>query len=143
MQFNLPQKLGRSLSTGAHRIRVCAVFIATLAGAQGLAADNAAVAGTVRIRVTNVSAVPYSAITIRFPSQTEDYGALAPGATSDYRDIGLAFRYASATIVAEGQRHRALAADYFNEKRLEPGSYTYTLDIASGAPRFGLIVDSE
>jgi hypothetical protein len=97
----------------------------------------------VRIRVTNVSAVPYSAITIRFPSQTEDYGALAPGATSDYRDIDLAFRYASATIVAEGQRHRALAADYFNEKRLEPGSYTYTLDIAGGAPRFGLIVDSE
>lgn len=128
-------------------MKTCAsiLFGFLLAGvsAPGLAAEDAAPQGKVRIRIANVTDIPFTEVNVRFPSQQEAYGPLAPGATSEYRDVERAYSYASITIMAEGQRYGALAADYFNETALEPGSYTYTLDLYGGAPRFGLLVDEQ
>lgn len=108
-----------------------------------MAAEEPGSSTAVRIRIANISEVPYSDVTIRFPRQTEDYGDLAPGAISEYRDVEVAYKYASVTLTANGRMHRALAADYLGETKLEPGAYTYTLDLDRGSPRFGLRVDEE
>jgi hypothetical protein len=97
----------------------------------------------VQIRIANASSIAISDIDVRFPSQEEKYGALEPGASSEYRDIAMAFRYASVTVKATGQTFSVMAIDYMGEKKLEPGLYTYTLNIHAGALSLGLLVDKK
>lgn len=114
-----------------------------LSVADCISAEDSNPPSRVWIRIANVSSIPFSEISVRFPSQEEKYGPLAPGASTEYRDVEVAFRYASATVVADGQMFRAMAIDYVGEERLEPGLYAYTLNIDGGALSFGLLIDGE
>ena len=118
-------------------------FLFCLSVAECISAEDSSSLSGIRIRIANISNVPFSEVSVRFPSQEEKYGALAPGASSEYRDVEVAYRYASATVMADGQMFRAMAIDYMGEKRLEAGLYTYTLDISGGSLSFGFLIDDE
>jgi hypothetical protein len=116
----------------------------SLTAFQCLPAEEPDTVTTIRIRVANLSDVPFSEVTVGFPSQQENYGALASRAYSEYRDVEVAYRYASTTVMANGQVYRLVPTDFVGEIRLEPGSYTYTLDLRG--PRYlsiGLVNDGE
>lgn len=97
--------------------------------------------GPLYIRVANASSLAMQEITIRFPFQQVDYGALAPGAISGYSEVDHAYRYASATVMTDEQTFRVLAVDYFGEMPLVPGAYTYVLNLLGPTLSFGLLVD--
>lgn len=46
------------------------------------------------IRVANRSDVEIHSVVVKFPSQTEMYGKIVPGAATDYRKVDKAYGYA-------------------------------------------------
>ena len=60
-----------------------------LASCSSIVGDEA-----VRIRVRNASAVDFDSTNIVFQSETERYGGIRAGRSTDYRAVGLAYRYA-------------------------------------------------
>ncbi len=100
-------------------------------------------ANIVRIRITNMSDKPFSKLIVQFPSGVEDYGALAAGASTEYRNVEVAYRYASVSVVADNQDYSLMAIDYMGETRLASGFFTYALDIDDRSLTFGFAKDSE
>lgn len=85
--------------------------------------------GGVEIRVTNRSDRDFDQVVATFDPDRVDYGAVAKGATSDYRTVKQAYRYALVEVTAGGQTFRFHPIDYVGETPLEPGRYTYALNI--------------
>ncbi|MGH7470587.1 MAG: hypothetical protein ACRENP_21790 [Longimicrobiales bacterium] len=83
----------------------------------------------VRIRVRNASIVDFESTTLDFSNQTERYGAVSAGATTDYRGVDRAYSYAYVEVLAGGQRYVMQPIDYVGEKPLKGGSYTYELNL--------------
>ncbi|MEX2607837.1 MAG: hypothetical protein WD708_10870 [Kiritimatiellia bacterium] len=82
----------------------------------------------VMIRVANRSNVPFHEVTVQFPSQTENYGNILPGETTEYREIGEAYRYAYVKAWISGEEAVLQPTDYVGEKLLSGGNYTYVLE---------------
>ena len=57
------------------------------------------------------------------------YPPLLPGQRSDYQTFQHAYRYAYIRTVVEGEVLVLQPIDYLGEQRLEPGQYTYALDV--------------
>lgn len=95
-------------------------------------------AGGLQIRVANASAFTMEQVTIGFPSQEVQYGTLAAGATSEYRDVEQAYRYAAVTVMVEDERLVMQPIDFVGESLLAPGRYTYVLDVDSPPTRLNL-----
>jgi hypothetical protein len=91
--------------------------LALLLGAAGLVGCGAS-----DIRVANDTSYALSEIEITTPSQTEPFGTLARGETSDYVSFGEAYPYAAARFVASGYRFEINPIDYAGEDELAPGS---------------------
>lgn len=85
--------------------------------------------GSVEIRVANRSDRDFDRVVVTFDPGRVDYGAVVKGATSDYRRIQQAYRYALVEVTAGGQTFRFHPIDYVGETPLEPGRYTYALTI--------------
>ena len=83
--------------------------------------------GPTRIRLVNQAGVPMEAVVVTFPSSTEDYGTIAPGAATDYRAVGQAYRYAKIEATIEGQPAIILPIDYVGEELLGRGDFEYVL----------------
>jgi hypothetical protein len=81
----------------------------------------------VMIRVSNDSEVELRDVVVKFPSQTEEYGNLAPNSMSDFRRITRAYEYAYVQAVVDGKEAVLQPEDYLGAKLLEPGKYTYAL----------------
>jgi len=71
------------------------------------------------IRVQNVSTLDYTDVSVG----DQTFGDIAAGATSDYRSVGLRFRYAALKLKADGQ--------YVTGQTLNMGAkrFTYRIDI--------------
>ncbi|MGC1310126.1 MAG: hypothetical protein WA885_23095 [Phormidesmis sp.] len=82
---------------------------------------------SVRIQVSNQSDFEMNDISIGFPSQTEDYGSLAPGETTAYRTVSESYRYALVETTVNGKLARWLPIDYVGEALIPNGNYTYEL----------------
>lgn len=85
--------------------------------------------GSIEIRVANRSDRDFDRVVATFDPGRVDYGAVAKGATSDYRRIQQAYRYALVEVTAGGQTFRFHPIDFVGETPLEPGRYTYALSI--------------
>ena len=83
---------------------------------------------TVWIRVANASAVGFPSVVVN----GEDFGAVEAGGASDYRAFGVAYRYGSVTVVAEGETYHIVPIDYVGETPLADGRYTYRLTLREG-----------
>lgn len=109
----------------------------------GAAADSRAEPDAVRIRIANVSEVPFSETVITFPGHEENYGPLEPGRTSEYRSVSVAYPNPGYRIVADGTPYRAITVDHIGDTRLTEGAYTYTINVYGDRLIFGLMVDED
>jgi hypothetical protein len=102
-----------------------------LAGAVPLAGCGSVV-GTeegVEIRVRNASTVDFTNVVVGFPDETETYGAIAANASSEYRTVERAYRYAGVQVTLNGASLALIPIDYVGEEELEGGSYTYEVNL--------------
>jgi hypothetical protein len=81
----------------------------------------------VMIRIANHGDVELQDVSVRFPSQTEEYGNILPGQATEYRKIGKAYRYARVRAIANGKELLLQPTDYVGETLLQGGNYTYVL----------------
>lgn len=92
----------------------------------------------VRIRIRNASPVDFDGVRVDFPSGREDYGPVSAGGQTAYRTVDEAYRYARVEAAAGGDTLLFQPFDYVGERLLDPGRYTYELDVASGEPHLRL-----
>lgn len=110
------------------KILCCLCFGALVLGLiVGCTAGTGPSAGGVEIRIANRSEVDFDRVDVTFPADEVSYGAVAKGATSDYRRVKEAYRYALVVATAGGETYRFQPIDYVGETLLEPGRYTYAL----------------
>ena len=86
------------------------------------------------IRIQNVSTLDYTEVSVAGQS----YGNIAAGATSDYKSLGLRFRYAAIGLTADGHTVTGQTMN-FGAKR-----FTYridTVDLAAGQLAIEVIGD--
>jgi hypothetical protein len=89
--------------------------------------------GDLEIRVANHSNVPIEEVRIGFPSQTEEYGTIPPQGVTEYRVVKKAYRYAQLVAKIGGEEVVIQPFDYFREKPLKSGKYTYVLTVNKNA----------
>lgn len=85
----------------------------------------------VEVRLRNESAIDFDRVVVQFPSQTEDYGAVASGEASDYRAVEMAYGYAYVEAHGRGGKYVLQPFDYVGEKLLRRGRYSYVLDLVN------------
>ncbi|HJX26848.1 MAG TPA: hypothetical protein VJ885_02970 [Thermoanaerobaculia bacterium] len=115
---------------------MAAVLLGLVAGGCGSGQPAPADGGTgtaaqggIEIRVANRSDRDFDQVVATFDPDRVEYGAVAKGATSEYRTVKQAYRYALVEVTAGGQTFRFHPIDYVGETPLEPGRYTYALNI--------------
>lgn len=81
------------------------------------------------IRVANRSDAPIEQVRVGFPSQTEEYGTVAPKGVTEYRVVKKAYRYAQVVAIIGGEEVVIQPFDYVGEKPLKGGKYTYVLTV--------------
>ena len=87
----------------------------------------------VEMSVRNGSTLHFSSVVVTFPDDgAVNYGALAPDASSDAREVSTAYRYAPIRALADGHEYVFQPIDYVGEKKLTPGRYQYVLRLQDG-----------
>ena len=94
----------------------------------------------VLIRVRNGSTYSFTALVVQNSRQggLASYGALAPGQISGYTPHTEAYSYSYAKATINGKDVSFVPDDYVGEKLLEPGRYTYVVEVinqADGTPK--------
>jgi len=92
-----------------------------------------------RLRIENASDVDFTSVRVSFPEAEASFGAIASDRRSEYQRVGEAYRYGFVKVEAEGETYRIQPIDYVGEEPLEPGRYTYQLDIVESE----LVLDLE
>lgn len=85
-----------------------------------------------RLRIENASDVGFTSVRVSFPEAEARYGTIEPGRSSEYQRVDGAYRYGFIEVEAEGETYTIRPFDYVGEEPLEPGRYTYQLDIVEG-----------
>lgn len=83
----------------------------------------------VYIRIRNISAYPFATTYVNTPGGDNQYGALSPAQNSDYHAFTKAYRYAYLKASVQGQDLVLQPYDYVGEQPLEPGHYTYIVNV--------------
>lgn len=87
----------------------------------------------VEIGVRNGSMLHFSSVVVTFPEEGAlSYGALAPSASSDPREVSTAYRYAPIRATADEHEYVFQPIDYVGENKLTPGRYQYVLRVQDG-----------
>ena len=107
------------------KIGMRAIVLAAACCLAGCPAGN----DPVYIRMSNTSQVDFDSIEVRFPGQTELYGALRSGEFSEYREVSAAYSYAYAEVYSGERRFVLQPIDYLGAEFLPPGRYTYHLSV--------------
>jgi hypothetical protein len=94
--------------------------------------------GPVEIRVANGGSVTLEQVVIGFPGGTEDYGSLPAEASSEYRQVETAYRYAAVSVEVDGKTLTLTPVDYVGETKLTAGRYTYILTVDPERTHLGL-----
>jgi hypothetical protein len=91
--------------------------------------------GNIFIRVRNASQYQFDDIFVNTSGGENKYGTVAAGQKSDYKAFTKAYKYAYIKLNAQGQALGIQPIDYVGETPLQPGRYTYALDVTSGNPQ--------
>ena len=110
---------------------VGAVFVALRLGGQQLEpheqpvrSNDCIASDLLCIRIKNSSDIDFDRFEVRFPEQTEDFGALRAGEVSGYRRIGRAYDHNFTEGVSDGRRFFLVIIDHIGDGFLRPGRYT-------------------
>lgn len=87
----------------------------------------------VQLRVANASDVDFESVLLKFPGVEADYGAVAAGEVTAYRDMNGAYHYGLIEVVTDGDTLRLVPIDYVGEEPLAAGRYTFVLDVEGDA----------
>jgi hypothetical protein len=85
-----------------------------------------------RLRIQNASDVNFTSVQVSFPEADASYGAIEAGRRSEYQRVDQAYRYGFIEVEANEETYTIQPIDYVGEEPLEPGQYTYHLDIVDG-----------
>ena len=85
--------------------------------------------GDVRIRIANNSSFAFDRVEAVFPEDAIEYGAIGAGDVSEYAQVSAAYRYAYIEVEIDGEELKIQPIDYVGETPLEPGRYTYQLNV--------------
>ena len=85
--------------------------------------------GDVEIRIQNASSFPFQRVVVVFPEDEVSYGSIRANSASAYRDVSKAYRYAYIEVEIGGEELVIQPIDYVGESLLEPGRYTYILNV--------------
>lgn len=85
--------------------------------------------GDVEIRITNASSFPFERVDAVFPEDDVSFGAIGAHRSSEYRPVSTAYRYAYLEVQINGEELRIQPIDYVGEDPLDPGKYTYVLNV--------------
>jgi len=107
--------------------RLTLFLLLIFAGCSIVASDDAT-----RLRIENASDVDFTSVSVAFPDAEADYGAIATGHRSHYQRVDGAYRYGYIEVKAAGETYVLQPIDFVGEEPLDPGPYTYQLDIADG-----------
>jgi hypothetical protein len=104
--------------------------------AGALPAAGAPVASaTSRLRIRNTGPDDLRALTVLFPDVRVDFGDVAAGATSDWRDVpGGVYAYGAYEARIDGVRRDVPVIDWVGEAPMPAASYTYVVGVDGGAP---------
>lgn len=112
----------------AHRWPAALALGVLLGVLPGACASTSEPDGALRVRVRNVGPVSMSALAVVFPrGERLESAALAPGATTPYTAVALAYRYAYVEAVVDGRRIVLQPIDYVGEQPMAGPCVTYEL----------------
>jgi hypothetical protein len=131
----------RSLSLFPLLMKPFLFYCGLLLGLAACQKEKAPATG-VSIRVRNDSAYAFTSLAVNTSGGENSYGALGPGQSSDYAPFARAYSYAAVKATLNGAEVSFLPYDYVGETPLQPGRYTYVVDVvnqANGTPHYLLI----
>lgn len=82
----------------------------------------------VEIRVKNISSLTYNDVFVNTGGGKNNFGDIPSNKYSDYYVFNYAYRYAYVELKVNGETYKVQPIDYFGEKKLDPGKYTYKID---------------
>ncbi|RSK47758.1 hypothetical protein [Hymenobacter rigui] len=85
--------------------------------------------GEIRIRVKNASSYRFESVYVNTSGGENEYGPLAAKQVSDYAVYKGAYNYAYIKVVINGREMSLQPTDYVGETPLDPGKYTYVVDV--------------
>lgn len=85
--------------------------------------------GDVEIRIANASSFQFQRVDAVFPEDEVSFGAIGAHRSSEYRRVSTAYRYAYIEVQVSGEELRIQPIDYVGEDPLDPGKYTYVLNV--------------
>ena len=91
--------------------------------------DPTGSSGDIEVRVANLSTFPFTSVDIVFPEDSVGYGAVPAHGISEHRRVSKAYRYALIIVQVGGEELRIQPIDYVGEPELQPGRYTYLLNL--------------
>jgi hypothetical protein len=81
------------------------------------------------IRVVNESTYTVTDLQISSPSETQSYGTLAPGESSEHLSFAEAYDRAAATFIVGNYRLEIPPPDWDTREELDGGDWTYHLNV--------------
>lgn len=88
--------------------------------------------GKINIRVKNVSKYNYCNVFIDPYNKATNYGVVREDDVTCYRSFDVAYRYAYVSLSVKGEEWVLTPIDYVGETPLDPGNYTYSIDVKLG-----------
>ncbi len=82
------------------------------------------------IRIRNATSLRFDSVRVLFPKDSEQYGVLPAGGTSDYHEVKEAYSYAYVAAYSGGTKYILQPIDYVGESLLRAGRYTYALKLS-------------
>ena len=107
------------------------LFVASIlwTGCDPRSVGDKAAPEAIMVSIRNDSEVDFDEVVVGFPEEQENYGALAAGGKSKYREVSSAYRYAYVEVQAGGGTYKLQPTDYVGEELLGSGRFTYALDL--------------
>ncbi len=104
---------------------LCSLLLVLAMEFAGCSKDDAAV----QLRIENQSTYTFSAIEVQWSQPKIEFGNLAAGQKSAYQEVQGAYRYGYIKLLIGSDEFVLQPIDYVGETQLEPGAYTYALDV--------------
>lgn len=94
----------------------------------------------VLIRVKNASTLTFTNVYVNTSGGENNYGDLAAGQISEYKEFTYAYPYAYVRFEIDGQTRQLQPIDYVGESLLDNGKYTYELTVDPVNGNVGLVL---
>jgi hypothetical protein len=124
---------------GKPQVALTLLLLLGLAAALYVLIDRPALQPQSNIRVRNASEWPLTEVNVN----GVPFGDIAPGQTTSYVPVRPAYRYANVSLAAGGHSMRLQIEDYFGEKPLGKGNFTYVLTVHDIQSDSGLDIRAE